>query len=72
MHQTKLLFFRLYEKYGNIAKCARDLGVSSSTATVWVREYKANGRKVVKEKQHGRKKGMEERYRNSKRKNCLE
>ena len=45
---------------------------SSSTATVWVREYKANGRKVVKEKQHGRKKGMEERYRDSKRKNCLE
>ena len=56
-HQTKLQFFRLYEKYGNVAKCARDLGIASSTATVWVREYKANGKKVVKEKRHGRKKG---------------
>ena len=56
-HQTKLQFFGLYEKYGNVAKCARDLGIASSTATVWVREYKANGKKVVKEKRHGRKKG---------------
>lgn len=56
-HQTKLQFFRLLEKYGNVAKCARDLGIASSTATVWVREYKANGNKVVKEKRHGRKKG---------------
>lgn len=56
-HQTKLQFFRLYEKYGNVAKCARDLGIASSTATVWVRKYKANGKKVVKENRHGRKKG---------------
>lgn len=59
-HQTKLQFFHLYEKYGNVAKCARDLGIAPSTATVWVREYKANGKKVVKEKRHGRKKAMGE------------
>ena len=71
-HQTKLQFFRLLEKYGNVAKCARDLGIASSTATVWVREYKANGNKVVKEKRHGRKKGDVELYQKSKRKSCLE
>lgn len=56
-HQNKLQFFRLYEKYGNVAKCARDLGIASSTATVWVRKYKANGKKFVKENRPGRKKG---------------
>lgn len=53
-HQVKLQFFRLYEKYGNVARCARELGIPLRTATTWVRDYKANGNNVSKEKRHGR------------------
>lgn len=49
-HQTKRQFFRLYEKYGNVAKCARDLGIASSTTTVWVRAYKAKWEESWKRK----------------------